>query len=198
MKSTLFASALASACPPAPPRLPPRRRELVIEILGWATDFRIDVAQEALAPHIGDEGGVDRGILTSKPLDRTSRSAARHDRALRRGEAGEGGRRRNPSPRVEPQRERLCREVPWRSRSCLSRVRVRRRVAQGRPAERRQLATKPGLRPYAPSGSAATPSFRGLSRETLSRERSRGGRLVPLHQLLHARRISNCPEGPDP
>jgi hypothetical protein len=46
-----------------PAGMPPRRRELVVETLSRAADFRIDIAQEALAPDIGDEGGVDRCVF---------------------------------------------------------------------------------------------------------------------------------------
>src|ERR1700691_4680033 len=62
--------------------MPPRRREVVVENLRRAADFRIDVAQEALAPDIGDEGGVDRRIFDVEaaglePTDQPLTMAAR-------------------------------------------------------------------------------------------------------------------------
>ena len=87
--------------------MPPGRRELVIEILGWATDFRIDVAQEALAPHIGDEGGVDRGIFDVEaagfePADQPLAMTARFGEAKQAKEVVE----EIPARGCEPQRER--------------------------------------------------------------------------------------------
>jgi hypothetical protein len=103
--------------------MPPRSRGLVVEILSRAANFRIDVAEEALAPDISDEGGVDRRIFDIEtaglePADQPFAMSASFGEAEKAEQVGEeiraGGfksERRRPAERFRGRAEVVLREL---------------------------------------------------------------------------------------